>query len=407
MSDDCELCRLREENERLEGVVEAKERLLRSVEMAMEGGFATSGLAYQVVECRKRAEKAEVALADMTIEEARLVTDRRNALRAAAETVMLNLRRKAGLDIGRERLDAVRAGGAGAGKGQAMTKRDKFLAAAEAFAPHKKLVAELHSLTRQRDHANDIANAAGKYIKRLEAELREYPWRATGEKLRTAKARVKRLEAAMEIPPEPVLPEVLNGERPPEADIMSWTGTASAIAYRQGYRRAFAHIRRKAGLDAPTGQTIPLADARVPNATTRATFEATDRGEGLTECADAQLGDLLREADRGPACPLCGSRENVFGGLCPWCAAKQAAKEAAKDRGPKGEPGKPAVMWKCERCGKDVADFHETPCVCSALKFHMDGPFYHHICGGRLVRHLFRDGEWVPEEKPAPQQPAE
>jgi len=110
------------------------------------------------------------------------------------------------------------------------------------------------------------------------------------------------------------------------------------------------------------------------------------KDEASAKCAaDAKLAELV--ADRGPKgdnaeCSVCGTKENVFGGMCQWCAAKQRAK----DRGPKGEPGKPAVMWKCPQCThwyEDRPEFHE-----SAMHFG---------CVGRVIRHVWREGKWVKE----------
>jgi len=200
--------------------------------------------------------------------------------------------------------------------------------------------------------------AAQDLNRRLEAELRQFPWRATGDRLRVAQARCKRMEEAMSRnpPPDSGLPQAL------------------AVHAEWGWNEAYAHIRRKAGLDAP--------DSHI----------------------DAQLADLFKQADRH-----CRDCRNHVQGLpnpqCDQCSFPERTHFAAKeaDRGPKGEPGKPAAIWVCGFCHHAV---NELPDGEPAEWCSHDGEarLCHSCCAtiqeSRLRRHVWDGEKFAPEEKP-------
>jgi len=235
-------------------------------------------------------------------------------------------------------------------------------------------IQEVASVRRQWE---DAARHDEARIRELEATLG-----ACGAVQLKQVGRIKRLEAAMAFFPLPraTCPQFSAAHAP-----------HNAFSERQiadfAWSWAFDEIRRKAGLDKP-------------NATTRKTFEATDRGEGLTECRDAE--DLFRKAglDEAKAERHCRDCRNHAPGLpnalCDSCSFPERTNFAAKeaDRGLKGEPGKPDLDealakalfgWAVTRSWKD---------------------------GDKLARAAerwlrSREGHPLPEEKPAPQQPGE
>lgn len=220
---------------------------------------------------------------------------------------------------------------------------------AKARARVRELDVQLCARTVERNWANDMADAAARRIKRYEEAMSRNP------------------------APDSGLPGAL------------------AVHAEWGWNEAYAHIRRRAGLD----KSDPTIIYRMGDPLPKEFFDAlrAERGPkgpvGMPEMRSETTGPLGPKGEQGQSIPSDAIDGNLF---------ESVGDHTFRYKGPNGEPGKPAAIWVCDKCGGQCPDVGGRPLEGGG--YHYDSPHpLHWNCVGHLHRHVWRDGKWVSEEK--------